>query len=574
MRLQNVTIRNFKAIEHTRLDLTDFNVIVGANGSGKSSVLQAMHWMFQSGRNRSIEPTKVDKGSTLSERDATFMPSPNYRNAGHGHEYGNKNGTPQLDMSVEALLDDGATLQTNMSIKSARNEGISVHVPSGNAFVVKLRERSREFSAYIPGLAGIPLSEEKRTKLIVERLAAAGDANTVLRNVLHLLKDVRVDGQDGLTVLQSFVSRVMGGLTIEVDFDDDQHSLIQARFQTAEMSIADPKRFKPLELAGIGFLQVIQIFAYLVYFRPVVLLVDEPDSHLHPTAQERLVTVLADAARGFNTQVMLTTHSPSVIRSLPPDARVIWMKGGKVQESGDTEGRRLMGWGLLDRRVLFMTEDKEAGMLQALLTQWPDLDRLVAVWPFNGSSSLPSQHVVSGLIALTGGSLKVVLHRDRDFMTPAEITILSAPYESAGHKFWFTRCSDIESYWAEPEIIATHFDISDEDARTLLDEAATIARAENKALTTRRNKRIDAMNKIGHRAGVALPQLSDAEVQAEACLHGIQHDVLGKDLLAAIRGVAQRRAYKGATSFGKAVPTNLTHSMAPDLEVILRAAVV
>jgi energy-coupling factor transporter ATP-binding protein EcfA2 len=327
-----------------------------------------------------------------------------------------------------------------------------------------------------------------------------------------------------------------------------------------------------LELAGIGFLQVIQIFAYLVYFRPVVLLVDEPDSHLHPTAQERLVTVLAEAARRFDTQVVLTTHSPSVIRALPPDARVIWMKDGEVQEKGDTDGRTLMGWGLLDRRVLLMTEDTDVGMLQTLLAQWPDLDRQVAIWPFHGSSKLPSPEVVTGLITLTGGSLKVVLHRDRDFLMPDEIAILSKQYEDAGHRLWFTRCSDIESYWAEATVIAAHFGIAEADAHALLDEAVNAACADNKALTTRRTKRLDAMNKITAVGKGKLPQFGDSDVETEASHHGPQHEVLGKDLKSAIRAAAHGKGHKAAGNFGNAVPAGLTVRMAPDLEHMLRLA--
>lgn len=41
-------------------------------------------------------------------------------------------------------------------------------------------------------------------------------------------------------------------------------------------------------MAGTGFLQVAQIFAYLLHFKPKLLLIDEPDSHLHPGTQERL----------------------------------------------------------------------------------------------------------------------------------------------------------------------------------------------------------------------------------------------------------------------------------------------
>lgn len=546
-------------------------MIVGANGSGKSSVLQAMHWMFQSGRNRSIDARqKFSDGATLSEKNATFMPSPDYRNSGHSLEYGNRQESPKLELYVQADGANAEAIEARMWIKAARNEGLSVHIPAGNAFIGTLRDQRREFSAYIPGLAGIPLSEEKRTKLIVHRLAAAGDANTVLRNVLLQLKDVKDGDKNGLELLQEFVSRVMGDLVLEVEFDEGRHSSIQARFQTAGMKKSDPKRFKPLELAGIGFLQVIQIFAYLVYFKPVVLLVDEPDSHLHPTAQERLVTVLSDAARKFDAQVLLSTHSPSVIRALPPDAKVIWMKEGEVQDKGDTQGRSLMGWGLLDRRVLLMTEDKGAGMIQALVSQWPDLDRKVAVWPFHGSSKLPSPEVVSELVTLTGGSVKVLLHKDRDFLMEPEIVASSQPYADAEHTLWFTASSDVESYWCDVRVVAEHFCISEDDARDMIDEAVRVSCAEDADLICRRKKRIDAMNKIKAAGKGELPLFGDAEVLEVAQRRGKQHRVLGKNLVGAIRLVAKERGVADGNSFAKSVPGNLRGQMACDLEGALR----
>ena len=344
MKLVKARIKNFKAISDTTLNLANFTVLVGENGSGKSSILQALHWMFQSGRNRSIEPrADSSNGSTLSEKEATYMPSPEYRNAGHGSEYGNKQGTPQLDLDIEALSDTNVSLSAKMWIKSARNEGLSVHVPANNDFTRVLRDPSNEFSAYIPGLAGIPLVEERRSKLIVHRQAAAGDANTVLRNVLLLLSATERNGINGLEVVQNFTSNVLGSIKLSVVFDEVQQVFISANFQTKDIREIDARRFKPLELAGIGFLQVIQIFAYLVYFRPVVLLVDEPDSHLHPATQERLVRVIASAAEQFGTQVVVSTHSPSVVRALPVEARVVWMKNGAVQPEGDTAGRQRMG---------------------------------------------------------------------------------------------------------------------------------------------------------------------------------------------------------------------------------------
>jgi ABC-type cobalamin/Fe3+-siderophores transport system ATPase subunit len=568
--LTRVTIKNFKAIEDAKLELSAFNVIVGANGSGKSSVLQALHWMFQSGRNRAIGATSTEKGgATLSEREATYMPSPSYRKSAHKGEYGNRTGASELSLHVEAS-NEGQNLSASMWIKAARNEGLSVHVPTGNGLVMWMRDQRREFSAYIPGLAGIPLLEEKKSKLVVQRLAAAGDANTVLRNMLELLKTVRVDGVDGLRVLEEWVSQVMGKIQFDVRFDEDRDTSIQAGFQTAEMRSFDKARFQPLELAGIGFLQVTQIFAYLIYFRPVVLLVDEPDSHLHPTAQERLIPVLAEAARQLDTQVILTTHSPSIVRALPAEAKVIWMRGGEVQKDGDTTGRSLMGWGLLDRRLVLITEDKEIGMLQALLNQWPELNRLVAIWPVQGSAKLPASDVVTELLALTGGSLRAMLHRDRDFLMPLEVAQVSTPFSDAGHLLWFTASSDVESYWAEWQVISAHFGIDQIDAEALLADAFS-AYMKNGAVAKRRKKRNDAAQKINSQGN--LPNYGDSEVEAEARKPGYQHAVLGKELVAAIRQAAQNKKLAGVSTFGIAIPAGLANPLAPDLEQAIRSMI-
>lgn len=271
----------------------------------------------------------MGQASTLSELDATYMPSPEYKNSSHSAEYGNFAASPKMDVLVDVSVADDEQGRVSMSvpmwIRSARNEGVSVHVPSANAFVGTIRG-TREISAYIPGLAGIPLAEEKRSMRIVERQAAAGDANTVLRNVLDLLKGaVAEDGRNGLEEVQRLVSNVLGDMSISVSFDEKKDFKIQATFQTKAMKDADPKRFKPLELAGIGFLQVIQIFAYLVYFRPRLLLVDEPDSHLHPDMQERLTSALMHASKEYDSQVILTTHSPSVVRNGSPDGPLPWV---------------------------------------------------------------------------------------------------------------------------------------------------------------------------------------------------------------------------------------------------------
>ncbi|WP_425864738.1 ATP-dependent nuclease [Arthrobacter sp. TWP1-1] len=570
MKIKSIEIANFKAIKRAKLDLhPNFNVLVGTNGSGKSSVLQALHWMFQSGRNPAVKPRAAGEASTLSERDAIYMPSQEYKSAGHGSDYGNFKNNPQLDLVVVAIDGNGAEVQADMWLKSARNEGISVHVPTGNQIVGLIRDRKREISAYIPGVAGIPLVEEKRSKQIVHRSAAAGDANTVLRNMLDLLRRETIGGKNGLEFVSELVARVMGDFALKVEFDDDLHSHVIASFRVGEMGSSGDKSFRPLELAGIGYLQVLQIFCYLVYFQPLLLLVDEPDAHLYPIAQERLVEVLSEVAQEFGSQVLMTTHSPSIVRALPLDSKVIWMKGGEVEPSGDANARQQMGWGLLDRKIILLTEDSKTGMLRSLLSQWPELERVTAIWPFHGTGKLPQAEVLDGLKVLLGNGMRLVIHRDRDFLMPEEISKLAKPYEAHGHRIWATRYSDIEAYWATPEAISAHFGISVGEATLLLESAIREANKDEEATTKRRNKRRDALNKLNDDG--KLPQFGDVEVLEEVAAEGPQFGVLGKSMIGCIRAAASRSRLDKIAGFGNFIPAGLTSFIADDLRVLLES---
>lgn len=497
------------------------------------------------------------------------MPSQEYKSAGHGSDYGNFKNNPQLDLQVVAVDDDGTEVQADMWLKSARNEGISVHVPTGNQFVSSIRDRKREISAYIPGLAGIPLVEEKRSKLIVHRSAAAGDANTVLRNMLNLLRKETIGGQNGLDFVSDLVARVMGDFALKVDFEEDTHSRVIATFRVGDMGAAGDKSFRPLELAGIGYLQVLQIFCYLVYFRPLLLLVDEPDAHLYPIAQERLVEVLSEVAQQFGSQVLMTTHSPSIVRALPQDSKVIWMKSGEVQSIGDASARQLMGWGLLDRKIILLTEDSQTGMLRSLLSQWPELERVTAIWPFHGTGKLPQAETIDGLKSLLGNGMRLVIHRDRDFLMAEEISKLAQPYETRGHRLWATSYSDIEAYWATPDAISAHFGISDGEAAVLLETAISEANENNDATTKRRKKRRDALNKLNDDGKLA--QFGDSDVLDEATTDGPQFGVLGKTMIARIRATASDLGLERHGSFGKVVPTGLKSFIADDLRVLLES---
>ena len=60
------------------------------------------------------------------------------------------------------------------------------------------------------------------------------------------------------------------------------------------------------------------------------ILLDEPEVSLHPGAQERLVEFLFEQIKKHKHQVVVSTHSPSIIRHLPPEAIKVMMVDNKT----------------------------------------------------------------------------------------------------------------------------------------------------------------------------------------------------------------------------------------------------
>jgi predicted ATPase len=67
-----------------------------------------------------------------------------------------------------------------------------------------------------------------------------------------------------------------------------------------------------------------------------LILIDEVETSLHPRAQRRLIRDLARLARENELQILITTHSPYVLEEIPPEGRMYIMDGagGKTLVTG------------------------------------------------------------------------------------------------------------------------------------------------------------------------------------------------------------------------------------------------
>jgi predicted ATPase len=459
MQLNSISVEKFKRIDKVHLELADVTILVGANGSGKSSIIQAVH--LACCVLRQAAGVEAYKTSTVEISQLDYLPSDNYRRLGHKADWGNKVGTPSSKVAL-TFGDSNQDFEAECELRSARNAGISItgHVPT--VLSEKLRNKRNFFSAYIPGISGIPNKEEKRSKKVVFKACSFGDSNVILRNALLLLSQEN----GSMALLQDWIGKIIGPVRIVVDHREERDLFI-------DCSISVHGDTVPIELVGTGYLQLIQIFAYVLLFKPGVLLIDEPDIHLHPTVQEKLVAVLAEVAKLQQLRVIITTHSPFVVRGAPLSSRVYWLREGTVDSQDRNRVELLLGWGAFGKKVIFVSEDSDTSLLKKLVSQWPEIERSVAFYPGGGFKHLPTPDQAEAMKSALGDSFKVLIHRDRDSLTDAEVDQLGKSYASRGIDFWAPDDTDVEAYFCSPQLIAAITGCDEDQAAGYINSAVS-----------------------------------------------------------------------------------------------------
>ena len=559
--LESITVTGFKAVKVATIPLDSVTILVGPNGCGKSSVLQAIHW---AARAASYVLPKNTKEMISFER-LDYVPSSEPLTTLHKGELKSDSSSEPVAVVFTHRPAGDESSQTTVRIRAARNRGGITASMDGGGAVTPYKQRFQFITTYIPGLAGLSEKESILAQPTLRRQAASGDAGGVLRNILLNLRSRRQgeanesQGLDRLAKLNELVSQVHPGVQVDVAFDEREDYHISATIRTDDLA----EQSRPLETAATGVLQVVQIFAYLILFEPKVMLIDEPDAHLHPNKQERLIETLERAAPEYSTQVVLTTHSPHIVRAASPAAKLVWMNSGVVETEDDEVIRRLLGWGGLDKAALFFVEDEDDKPLRAVLRQWPELSRQVAVCRCFGIDNLPRDKFLEGL--LLDGKLKnrALLHRDGDFMTAEEAGLWTTSFKTPGVFPWVTTGSDIEAYFCQADYLSKLYGVSVEVAENWRQDAA---KKVSKARDTFLEKRKTVVRVVWPNGGSP-----DAEAMWQEAGGPSPSTVKGKKLYASLKTVIKAGKFDDSLLNSFTIPSGYT--VAPELKALIETAI-
>jgi ABC-type cobalamin/Fe3+-siderophores transport system ATPase subunit len=558
-RLESITVKNFKATQEAVIPLGQVTILVGPNGSGKSSVLQAVHWAARAASYVAPKNTK----EMISFERLDYVPSSEPLRTAHKSELKTDSSSTPVEVIFAHIAAGEEKAHATVKIRAARNRGGITAYMEGGGTVTPYKQRFQFITTYIPGLAGLSEKESILAQPSLRRQAASGDAGGVMRNILLNLRSRRVaeiDESGGLARLKrlnDYVGIVHPGIAVSVSFDEREDYHISATYSSPGLGNQD----RPLETAATGLLQVIQIFAYLILFEPKIMLIDEPDAHLHPDKQERLIETLELAATETDTQIILTTHSPHITRGASPAAKLVWMNEGRVQTDDGEAIRRLLGWGGLDKSALFFVEDEDDTALRAILRQWPELSRQLAVCRCFGIENLPKDKLLSGLLVDGELKIKAIIHRDGDFMSTDEAVLWADRFKTEGTFPWITAGCDVEAYFCSALHLSAVYGVSPGVAEGWrVAAAAKVSQARDTFFAKRKVVNRELFPDGGS------PNSEELWIAAG----GVQPEtVKGKKLLAALKSVVKADGHDDKIL--NAFQISSKHEVAPDLRNLLEA---
>ncbi len=515
--IQSVKVERFKTIQSATLELGKINVLVGANNAGKSSVLQALQFATSVAQTAKLFTQNIKFNKDGIWATSVYPDQLIYSPVKDPYVLAN-GGILKEDITkgitISFTEDSGESVTA--TFKKGKNKNLAARF-EGEHIGQRLASLENPFCMYVPGLAGIPFEEEIRTVGAVRKIAAKGDSNTVFRNVINLL----FNDKEKWNLFLDDLKAIFPDIEFRINARPNVDGSIDIIFKLHQN---DP--FLPIDLAGTGVLQATQIAAYVNYFKPKLLLLDEPDSHLHPDNQRALASLLVALSDRTETTIIISTHSRHLMAALHEDAKFFLVKNGEVSASEYDHYIGLIELGALDEydrikdgdlQYIILTEDSSEDSrkyLRGVLEASGYSRNEFQIYSYNGVSQIESAKMFASFLLNLNPDLTVIVYRDRDGLFDEEIADIQKKIEFDQRvKCIVAKFNDIEMYYCNTSHIisvchSVGLDLIEQDAATLISEAMQEAEADSKKKFY--THRVDKAKRERRDAGAAMLEAEQA----------------------------------------------------------------
>ena len=342
--LESISIKGFKSIRDVEVELRDINVLIGANGSGKSNFLEVFSFL------QVVYPTRL---SERSKNEALRQYVARVGGAGKLLHFG-----PKLTDSIEIRITFDSFGHFAISMVGTDNDSLRITMMAAKSSLepfselpLKSQPQVNEDTADVDS-TGQNFFDEARSNLLsswrlyhfhdtsrsapIKKTANLHD-NRYLRPdgsnlaaFLYLLREKHEHSYRFLRNTVRLVAPFFEDFVLEpMALNEDtirlewKHKGTDAYFDVSSLSDGT-----------LRFIALATLLQQPTQLRPSVILLDEPELGLHPYAITLLASMVKSAS--VDTQVILATQSPMLLDYFEPEDVLV-----ADRVDGATEFRRL-----------------------------------------------------------------------------------------------------------------------------------------------------------------------------------------------------------------------------------------
>lgn len=310
LNIKEIEIQNFKTLKKIRFNPNhNFNIIIGKNNIGKSTIFEAiLLWekcyllLIQASNKKDFYTNSSNRH--LSFKDLDFIRIIDDKDLFYSKPYTTK-------ITFKILNSSGDEFNLGISLEKPRSiENSSLRISKLNQdeftrFASYSNEHSKRLDEIIFIYQTRPISNILPKEPFynigkIKKNIEKGLSQEVLRN-----KIITKESHE-LETLEGKISYIIG--------EEIKFSKVTPHQRKTDEFISLQINSKDLYLQGSGILQIIEILSTVNYVNaPLnILLVDEPDSHIHNMLQTKLMEYLKSVE---NNQTFVITHNDSFVNN-------------------------------------------------------------------------------------------------------------------------------------------------------------------------------------------------------------------------------------------------------------------
>lgn len=331
--ITRLTLRNFKSIGEQVYDFTRFDLLVGRNNSGKSTVLQALAiWQFCVDEFHRSKRTG-NTGIQVVLPNFTALPVPEFillwkDRTDRAYPLDATTGKRKQEfILIEILLDwqDSAGDTGSFGVELRYHSPQTIYaIPAGGWARFRECEKSGKLPriAYVPPFSGLEPTEKWLDISPMRQQVGKGQPGSVLRNLLLRVSSVPARDGNGAaktpplslaeTDWQELANVVERWFSVKIS--QPQYESTKDVYITVEY--AQNGRSYDIIAGGSGFHQTLTLLAFLYGYKPTTILLDEPDAHLHVNLQREILDYFKRKSLELGTQFLIATHAEEFARGV------------------------------------------------------------------------------------------------------------------------------------------------------------------------------------------------------------------------------------------------------------------